>query len=360
MSGKKILVAPLDWGLGHATRCIPIVRELELAGYGVLISADGNGEHILREAFPHLQFINLHGYRLSYSTYIPAWLKIFFQLPKIIFVMRREHAALKKIIDEHQIDIVISDNRFGLWNKKVKTVYITHQLMIKCPRGLKVFEPMLHAFHKKIIAKFDHCWIPDYAGENNLSGDLSHKYPLPKNAEFIGPLSRFDTGEQSEIQYDLCIILSGPEPARTVFEKKVRELLIDYRGKSILIRGRPGDKNSSTEKEIQICSHLNSDALKKVILSSRYIICRSGYSGIMDLVALNKNALLIPTPGQTEQEYLAVYLSSKKIFQSQSQKDFTLPQNTAGGFSVEGKIVRESRLKEAINKLRNSPHTHQA
>src|SRR6187401_3520427 len=123
MTRKKILVAPLDWGLGHATRCIPIVQELLRKEHEVLIAADGNGEHILREAFPQLQFINLKGYHLKYSKYIPVWLKIFLQLPKIFSAIRSEHAALEKIIDEHKIDIVISDNRFGLWNKKVKTVY---------------------------------------------------------------------------------------------------------------------------------------------------------------------------------------------------------------------------------------------
>src|SRR4029079_19402999 len=116
---------------------------------------------ILREHFPELQFIDLKGYGLTYSRKIPAWLKILLQLPKINSAIRREHAALKKLIDEYEIDAVISDNRLGLWNKKIKTVYITHQLMIKCPRGLKIFEPLLHAWHKKILMRYDYCWIPD-------------------------------------------------------------------------------------------------------------------------------------------------------------------------------------------------------
>jgi len=350
MTGKKILVAPLDWGLGHATRCIPIVRELLLAGHEVIIAADGNGEHILREEFPELQFINLEGYRLSYSKSVPAWLKIILQLPKIMTVMRREHAALKKIIDEHQIDVVISDNRFGLWNKKVRTVYVTHQLMIKCPRGLKFFEPVLHALHKMIIRKYDQCWVPDYSGSENLSGDLAHKYPLPKNAEFVGPLSRFTHGKKHDIEYDLCIILSGPEPARTSLEKKVWSLLENYKGKCIVILGRPGHNHPSANSHVKIFSHLNSGVLEKAILSSAFVICRSGYSGIMDLIALKKNALLIPTPGQTEQEYLAEYLSAKKIFQCMQQKDFTLEDLKTEGFSIDGTFTVQSRLKDAINK----------
>jgi uncharacterized protein (TIGR00661 family) len=345
---KKVLVAPLDWGLGHATRCIPVVHELLLAGHNVLIAADGNGERILKEAFPDLQFIPLKGYRLSYSKRLPAWLKILMQLPKIMSAIKREHAALDKIIDDHLIDIVISDNRFGLWNKKIKTVYITHQLMIKCPRGLKLFEPVIHAWHQRFISRYDHCWIPDHAGNENLSGDLSHKYPLPSNAEFIGPLSRFGTVNNSEIENDLCIIISGPEPSRSEFEKRIFGLLENYRGKCIIILGRPGGENPPSTDRVKIFSHLNSKDLENAILASRLIICRSGYSGIMDLAALRKNALLVPTPGQTEQEYLAAYLSARKIFPFRFQNDFTLEALFAEDFSVEKITERSSLLKEAI------------
>ena len=191
MAGKKILVAPLDWGLGHATRCIPVIRELLKAGHDVVIAADGRMEHLLREEFFELKFIYLKGYRLSYSSVFPAWLKIFFLLPKIIFRMMAEHQQLKKIIREHQIDVVVSDGRFGLWNKNIRSVYITHQVMIMCPKGLKILEPLLHYLHCLVIKKYSHCWIPDFAGSKNLSGDLSHRYPLPTNARFVNPLSRF-------------------------------------------------------------------------------------------------------------------------------------------------------------------------
>lgn len=351
MTRKKILVAPLDWGLGHATRCIPIIRELQLAGHEVLIAAEGDGEHILRENFPELQFIYLKGYGLSYSRNLPAWLKTIQQLPKIMSAMKSEHAALEKIIDEHQIDIVISDNRFGLWNKKIRSVYITHQLMIKCPKGLKIFEPLLHTWHKNIIRKFDHCWIPDNPGSENLSGDLSHKYPLPPNAEFIGPISRFSNRKESTIENDLCIILSGPEPSRTEFEKKIFKLLENYTGKCIVILGRPGQNHPTSNGYLKVYSHLKSDDIENAMLSSRFVICRSGYSSIMDLIALKKNALLIPTPGQTEQEYLAEYLSAKKNFQCQSQSDFRLADLNENGRSREWKTSGKNYLREAIEKL---------
>ena len=359
MKRKKILLAPLDWGLGHATRCIPVIRELLKADHEVIIAADGRMEHLLREEFPDLRFIYLKGYGLSYSSVFPAWMKIIFQLPKIIFRMLAEHSQLRKIIREHKIDVVISDGRFGLWNKNICSVYMTHQVMIKCPRGLGVFEPLLYYFHNRIINKYNFCWIPDYKGVANISGDLSHKYPIPLNARFINPLSRYaPSSEEINFEYDLCIVISGPEPSRSVFEKIVLSQLDTYTGKAILIEGRPGRKHDEQNGNHRIVSHLPSEALKKAIVSSRLVVCRSGYSSIMDLVALKKDAFFIPTPGQTEQEYLAEYLTSHKIFKSVSQSEFSLAAAEIGGnFSVHNLGVGNdngNQLADAIVQLRDS------
>jgi uncharacterized protein (TIGR00661 family) len=356
LGAKKILIAPLDWGLGHATRCIPVIRELLNAGHEVIVAGDGNGQHILGEEFPSLKFIYLKGYHLTYSENVPAWLKIFIQLPKIFFRVCSEHAAMKKIIRDHAIDAVISDNRFGLWNKNIFSVYITHQLMIKCPRGFKIFEPLLHFLHSRIIRKYDQCWIPDFEGEKNLSGDLSHKSSLPSNARFINPLSRFaDKNTDGHFEYDLCIIISGPEPERSSFEKIMLAQLEGYSGKAILVLGKPQEKRNEIAYHTTIVSHLSSSELERTIAASRMIICRSGYSSIMDLTALQKDALLIPTPGQTEQEYLAGYLSAKKIFATQTQSAFRLEDViTEKSISVT-KAVQEkdeySPLKKAIKEL---------
>lgn len=365
MAGKKILVAPLDWGLGHATRCIPLIRELMKAGHDVIIAADGKGEHILREEFPGLKFIFLKGYHLRYSKYIPAWLKILFQLPKIILRIAMEHAELKKLIRDHKIDVVVSDSRFGLWNKNICSVYITHQVMIKCPAGLKVFEPAIHAMHRWIIRQFDYCWIPDFAGKANLSGDLSHKYALPENTAFINPLSRFNYQNTiNDFKYDLCIIISGPEPLRGELEKIMLSLLKAYNGKSILILGKPGHKQDAIDGNTRIVSYMGSAALEEAIVNSRMVICRAGYSGIMDLNAMKKNALLIPTPGQTEQEYLAAYLSAKKIFAAVDQPDISLenmkwnPEFSVDNMNAGAGIY--SPLSDAINRLKDCGPNNQA
>ena len=354
---KRILVAPLDWGLGHATRCIPIIRKLLEAKHDVILAGEGKTLQILREEFPELSFVDLKGYRLTYSRFIPAWLKIFLQLPKIINRKNAEHAALKKIIGEQKIDIVVSDNRFGLWNKSVCTVYITHQVMIKCPRGFKWAEGLLYRIHKKQIEKFDYCWIPDFPGEQNLSGDLSHKYPLPENARFVGPLSRFSNDKTKEKdEHDVCIILSGPEPSRTKFEQIVFQQLKNATAKIIVVLARPDKLRDETIGTIRIVSHLNAAALQKIISSSKLVICRSGYSGIMDLYALKKSALLIPTAGQTEQEYLAEYLSSKKLFTATVEKDFDLRITMKNDLSAEDFFTDEENsglLEKAIGLLKD-------
>jgi len=358
MGSKKILIAPLDWGLGHATRCVPVIKELLKEGHQVIVAADGITRDLLLGEFPQLQFIHLTGYGLTYSRRIPAWLKIVFQVPKIIYRIIAEHGELKRIISKNKIDVVVSDNRFGLWNKKVCSVYITHQVMIKCPPGLKLFEPLLHYMHKWFIKKYDFCWIPDYDGIINLSGDLSHKYPLPANARFIGPLSRF-TYEATEktFEHDLCVIVSGPEPARSKFENIILSQLQQYEGKAILVIGKPGEKTETMIRNTKVVSHLSGAGLSRAIASSSFVICRAGYSGIMDLSSLGKDALLIPTPGQTEQEYLGEYLSAKKIFASVKEAAFDLKSACIiPGYSVRNNFNAGQNsllLSEAVRQLKD-------
>lgn len=312
---KRILVAVLDWGLGHATRCVPLIKKLRQEGHIVVVAAGGKAADFLKIEFSDLEIIPFRGYGIRYSTLLPMSLMMLLQSPKILFHIVREHFWLKKIIQKHRINSVISDNCYGLWNNRIESIFITHQLMIKCPEGMKWLEPALHSIVKWFVSRYDECWIPDVAGENNLSGDLSHKFPLPENARFIGNLSRFGFEENKLFEksvYDVCAIISGPEPHRTRFEKKCLEVLKKQSGKSILILGKPGNISVSESREnIRIASHLNTAEMQYILLNAKHIICRSGYSGIMDLRKLQKGAYLVPTPGQTEQEYLAGYLDGK-------------------------------------------------
>ena len=306
----KILICPLNWGLGHAARCVPIIRRLTDEGNEITIVADGFPLEFLRHEFPELAFIEYSSYPIHYSegkSQIGAMIRCF---PKIIMKIISEHRWLKKLLKAEHFDMIISDNRFGLWNKNVHSVYITHQLMIKMPKGLKFLEPIVWRFHRFFILKYDECWIPDYEGEKNLSGDLAHKYPLPKNAKFIGSLSRFSLLKDiiPKSEYQTVAVLSGVEPQRSLFEKELIKRFENRAEKTLIVQGKPQkEKQIQTIQNITIVSHLETSELASVLLGAEQIISRSGYSTIMDLDALNclHKAELIPTPGQTEQEYLA-------------------------------------------------------
>jgi len=353
MKNKRVLICPLDWGLGHATRCVPVIRQLLYKNVEVVLACDGKTESLLKKEFPSLKYLQLTGYCIRYSKSLPMWLMMLIQGPKIIFGAVREHRWLKKIVFEENIGAVISDNRFGLWNRKIKTVYITHQIAIKAPKVLKVF---FYTIHQWLISKYSACWIPDFAGEENLSGDLAHQYPLPANAKYIGPLSRLKYVLPANYIYDVAIIISGVEPHRTILEKKIAKQLQVHAIKAIVVSGEPSKNNTETIGSVKFVSHLPSDELEKVIAASKLVICRSGYSGIMDLIEMKKNAILIPTPGQTEQEYLAKELMRKGIFYSTSQDKFNLQDaiEESKKYSVEkfkAEKGNEISLSQAIDDL---------
>lgn len=320
------MVAPLEWGLGHATRCIPLIAALLDQGCEIYIAGDHPAVALLKSEFSNVHFLPLKGYRINLSRkgYLLV-LKIFCQLPKITYAVYREHQWLKKTIGRYKLDAVISDNRFGMYHKRIPSVYITHQLGIKA--GNWFFNRVARYLHSFFIDKYDFCWVPDFEN-NGLAGELSHPERRPKNVRYIGALSRFNAGEDEGEKYDLLITVSGPEPQRTLFERLMLENLEHYNGKALLVRGLPGVRENilSSTSRAAIVNHLSAGELCKVMQQSRIIISRSGYTSIMDLVKMNKKAILVPTPGQTEQEYLSSYLMSRKIFLSVNQQDFELDE----------------------------------
>jgi uncharacterized protein (TIGR00661 family) len=277
-------------------------------------------------------------------------------IPRLIIGIYKEHKQLKKIIKSENIDIVISDNRYGLWSKNITSIFITHQLMIKMPGYLKIMEPLLHKILLRFIRKFDVCWIPDYQNNMGLSGDLSHKYPVQPNSIFIGPLTRFYKKENKSIDiiHDILVILSGPEPQRTILEEIIIEQIQNTDYNSLIVRGLPlAEKKESYSPNINFKSHLSSEELLHEINCSEIIICRSGYSSVMDLQTINKKAILIPTPGQTEQEYIASHLKKMKMYYSVDQKNFRLKTSISNmsEFDPEKNFSLNNKLDEVIKKL---------
>lgn len=307
---KNILVAPLNWGLGHATRCIPIIKALETQGFTPIIASDGVALDILRKEFPYLQTLELPSYHIKYpKNGFFFKIKIFFNSPKMLEAVVSEKKIVKKWIKEHNLIGIISDNRLGVRSKKVPCVFITHQLNVMTGNTTWLTSKM----HQYIVKKFDQCWVPDVDTVPNLTGNLGHLDKHYDAIKYIGPLSRLHK-KQLEKKYDLMVILSGPEPQRTFLEEKLALELLKYNGKIIFIKGKIEDKQTVTETEnITFYNYMNSEELEIAFNQSDKILCRSGYTTVMDLAQLGKKAFFIPTPGQYEQEYLAKKLKKEGL-----------------------------------------------
>lgn len=350
-----ILISPLDWGLGHASRCIPVIQELMKAGHIVTIAGYGRSLILLQKEFPNLEYIDLKGFSPSYSKTGKMVLRLFLLLPRFIGTIFSEHRDLKKLFHLNHFDIIISDNRYGLWNKQVKSILITHQVMVKTPDWLKFAEYPIYLISRLMISRFDECWIPDYEESPGLSGDLAHKYPLPKNAKFIGPLSRFIKSEafpdKKAGARKILAIISGPEPQRSIFENLVTKQLLELNQTAILISGKPESENMSLFKDnLTTLPHLPTPEMSELITTSSIIICRSGYSSIMDLLALESKALFVPTPGQTEQIYLAELLQKSGTAMWRKQETLNLKTDMEDALKYTGfdKEIIRMNLSAAI------------
>lgn len=322
---KRILVAPLDWGLGHATRCIPIIDELLRRDVDVIIAADHRPLDLLKKEFPHLTHVRFPGYVVQYIENGNLGWAIIKQLPDILRGFKEEHRRLEELIVQYDIDAVISDSRFGVYSKKIPSIFLIHQLTILLPPNLQWAQRSVARVNRFFINRFHECWIPDVADENNLAGILSHSPSLPNNAYYIGPLSRLQRREKQKIDFDLLVVLSGPEPQRTIFEDIIIEQLKQTSCRALLVRGVP-ERNTRIKltDTITAVSSLSTEELSKAIAASSIILSRPGYSTIMDLSFVGANAIFVPTPQQTEQEYLAKNLKEKKICYSESQAEFDL------------------------------------
>lgn len=348
----RILVAPLDWGLGHTTRCIPIINELLLQNCEVFIAAEGASESILREQFTTATFLPLKGYRIRYTRNRFLQWGLIVQFPKFMFAVYHEYRWLQNIIKELKIDAVISDNRFGLHTKKVPCIYITHQLLIKTGNWLT--GKIAQKIHWHFIKKYNACWVPDDQ-LNGLAGDLSHPPSMPPNTKYIGPLSRFEKLPELNKEYDCMVTLSGPEPQRSIFEKMILHDLKNIDGTILLVRGLPGnqEKPAIDNDSVQIVNHLPAADFNRAIQRAQIVVSRSGYTTIMDLVKIQQKSILVPTPGQTEQEYLAGYLQQKGLCMAMKQEHFSLARaiKESKNFSFTFPAIHMEQYKVAVTEF---------
>ncbi len=318
---KKILIAPLNWGLGHATRCIPIINALLHEGLEPVIASDGVALALLRKEFPELETKSLPSYNIEYSKKASNFkLKMLLNSPKIAHAITAERKAVKKLMEEDEYCGIISDNRMGVRHKKIPSVFITHQLTVLSGKTTSISTKL----HNKYIKKFDVCWVPDMADDPNLSGELGHPKKSTIPVTYLGPLSRFEYQIVPK-KYDIMVLLSGPEPQRTLLEQKLFQEFEQSDKRIVFVRGLIEENHKTYVKNnITVHNYLTGKALEETINSSNLIISRSGYTTVMDLAKLKKKAFFIPTPGQFEQEYLAERLTINKLVPSCDQNEFTL------------------------------------
>jgi hypothetical protein len=344
---KKVIFGVLNWGLGHATRSIPLINALRAAGFEPVLASDGPALDLLRSEFPTLESEELPTYGVKYGKNSATLWTIGAQLPRIWQVSRAEHRQLKKLVEEHQPVGVISDNRLGFYHEHVPSVYITHQLKLMLPFARR----LISGLHHRYIRKFEQCWVPDFGGLNKLSGEMTDRMDPGVPVHFIGPQSRFQRLPEEQKLYDTCTILSGPEPQRTILEQKLLRQLSGLKGTHLMVRGTKEQSaqnltnNQVSKGSIEVLDFLSGAELAQKINQSKIVISRSGYSSIMDYCALGNKALLIPTPGQPEQEYLARYMLSRGWFYYTDQERMNLEKelDKAMGYAGCSGIVGSTR-----------------
>lgn len=347
---KNILVAPLNWGLGHATRCIPIIRALIEENFNPILASDGMALEILKKEFPDLQTLELPSYQIEYAKNGKnfKW-KLFKNSPKMITAILEEKKIVKRWVSEYNLIGIVSDNRLGVRSKKIPSVFITHQLHVLSGNTSWITTKL----HLNIIKKFTQCWVPDFKEEPNLTAKLGHFKNSNLNLKYIGPISRLEK-LVLPIKYDLMVILSGPEPQRTMLEEKLIIEIQNYKEKVIFIKGMVENKQIKNEIDnVTYVNFMNSKELEKTFNESEIILCRSGYTTIMDLAKLGKRAFFIPTPGQYEQEYLAEKLEQNRLFPFSNQENFRmghlLIMDSYKGIQIPEKNINWKALFEVFN-----------
>ncbi len=308
--GQRILVAPLNWGLGHAARCIPIIRALSQHNE-ILIGSDGESLDLLTQEFPKMSYVRLPPYNIHYREKNFLWGMIK-QSPKMIGAISQEMALTSDIVDRFKLNMIISDHRLGCRDKRIKSIIVAHQLQIQA--NMKIASIVGSKPNKYFINAFDECWIPDYESKQlRLSGDLADHDGI-KFYKYIGPLSRL-TRADKQSKYDISVVLSGPEPQRSNIERRLYDKLKDTPWQIVWVRGT-GKKKDDTpfEADDDVYDLVSLTKLNQIINRSKLIIARTGYTTIMDMAKLNKRCILIPTPGQTEQEYLMHSLNGRNNF----------------------------------------------
>lgn len=351
----KVLVAPLDWGLGHATRCVPVVREFLRQGAAVELAVVNANASFFKEVFPDVPQHLAPSYGIVYPKHgynMALWLVK--NSAHLNMVMLREHAFAEQMVKKNGFDVLFSDNRFGFYSSKAYNVYMTHQRRIAFPQALSTFEGVGQMWHSRIMKKFDEVWVPDLETAPGYAGNMSHVEHCPVPVKFVGPLSRFENSVQCKKDVNVVAVVSGVEPARTRFEEKLREALRKTPGKHVMILGKPsaGAKNWK-EGNIEYFNHLPTDEFAKMVGRAEWVVSRGGYSTIMDMAVLGAKCICVPTPGQYEQIVLSKNLAQMGYVAKIDEDDLN-EKSLNGVFGMDVALPRPEKqnlLSSAVNSL---------
>jgi hypothetical protein len=322
------LVSPLDWGLGHTTRCVPLIRYILQQGHVPVFAGNHWQRKYIEETFPSIETTNMDGYDVHYSKSGSGFMfALFSQMPRLLKTIKAEHESILDICSRLNIDGIISDNRYGLYHPTIPCVIMTHQVLAQSGMGDMVDSLLKHVHYRRLL-RFERCWVIDVAGKPNLSGKLGHPSVLPQNATYIGMLSQIEKATTTDEH--LMVLLSGPEPQRTILSDILWEQVKDYKGKLVFVEGSNLKVRTDVPPNITYHTRITKEKLQPLLQATGMVICRSGYSTLMDLAVLKKKAILVPTPGQTEQEYLGVHLHKEGVFYYAPQKGFNLQRALDG------------------------------
>lgn len=330
----KVLVAPLDWGLGHATRCVPVIREFLNQGAEVELAVVRSNAGLLRGFFPELRQHLAPSYNIVYPKHgynMGLWLlKNGAHLNRVI---KFEHRFAEEMVSRFHYDVLVSDNRFGFYSRKAKSAYMTHQRRIAFPPLLSAFEPLGMLWHASVMKHFDEVWVPDMPESPGYAGSLSHVNKSPVPLRFVGALSRFEVESVRPLSgtaaddcgpYRFVAVISGVEPARSRFEALLRSTLEKIPGHHAVILGKPSQGIKSwTEKNIDFYTHLDDARFAAVVKSAQWVVSRGGYSSVMDMAVLGAKCIFVPTPGQYEQVILGRDLAREGYAATIDESKFT-------------------------------------
>jgi len=328
------------WGLGHATRTLPIIRRTIEEGHEVTVVSSGRALSMLRQELgDSATFAHLEDYQppeLPNSTFLA--LATFLRFPLYVTAMFHEHDYVRRFLEETKIDVIFSDNRFGFYSRQVPSFFMGHQLRILNPLRNKVLEDGTEIYNKYFLDRYAGVIVPDFE-EDGLAGRLAHDLSIfdERRLNYVGVLSEFAYRPTVE-DVDVFVSISGPEPQRSSFERLVRSQLDGFGGRVVTSLGKPEDNGHSGPN---LRSYLNREEREEFLNRSKIVVARSGYSTLMDLSVLKKRGFLVPTPGQLEQEYLAKHHMERKTFYSVPERDLDLPSQLEAALAFKAPTLRQ-------------------